>query len=373
AVKVGSEKAAKAAVPKIEEGLSTGKLNLNDLNGKTTTFGEYSKKWLRGHVRCNLKPSTHEEYGHLLKHHLVPAFGKKDLGEIARDEIKAFAYAKIKGGLSSRRVLHIVKTVAAIFNHAIEDGIIGKNPASHPGKFIRMEDQRGKVQFLTPEEGGALLAAAREHYPRYHPLFLAALMAGLRQGELVALKWEDIDWHGNFIEVRRTSWGGVMLSPKSGKGRRVDMADHVSAALADHRRKLAAEAIKKGRPMPEWIFPNELGRILDASWLRAIFAGCLKKAGLRHVSFHALRHSFASWLIGNGESLAYVRDQMGHHSIQITVDTYGHLVPGANRQAVNRLGEIIGKSATPAQPTSQVPAIGMISQGNSVSPQSSGI
>jgi len=92
--------------------------------------------------------------------------------------------------------------------------------------------------------------------------------------------------------------------------------------------------------------------MLDASNIRKVFDACLTHAGLRKIRFHDLRHSFASWLIANGESLAYVKDQMGHHSIQITVDTYGHLVPGANRQAVNRLDDPNwrGKSATPAQP-----------------------
>ncbi len=93
--------------------------------------------------------------------------------------------------------------------------------------------------------------------------------------------------------------------------------------------------------MPELVFPSEDGTPLDAANLRKTFLLCLKKAGLRAIRFHDLRHTFASWLIANGESLAYVKDQMGHHSIQITVDTYGHLIPGANRQAVNRLAAMV--------------------------------
>jgi integrase len=93
--------------------------------------------------------------------------------------------------------------------------------------------------------------------------------------------------------------------------------------------------------MPEWVFPSEEGTALDAANLRKSFLLCLKKAGLRTIRFHDLRHTFASWLIANGESLAYVEDQMGHHSIQITVHTYGHLIPGANREAVNRLAAMV--------------------------------
>jgi integrase len=92
--------------------------------------------------------------------------------------------------------------------------------------------------------------------------------------------------------------------------------------------------------MPEWVFSSAAGTPLDAANVRKTFEACLKKSGLRKIRFHDLRHSFASWLIANGESLAYVKEQLGHHSIQITVDTYGHLVPGANRQAVNRLDDV---------------------------------
>lgn len=92
---------------------------------------------------------------------------------------------------------------------------------------------------------------------------------------------------------------------------------------------------------PEWVFPTDEGTALDTANLRKAFLSTLKKAGLRHIRFHDLRHAFASWLIGAGESLAYVKEQLGHHSIQITVDTYGHLIPGANREAVNRLTAMI--------------------------------
>jgi len=111
--------------------------------------------------------------------------------------------------------------------------------------------------------------------------------------------------------------------------------------LTEHRRVLVAEALKAGRPMSEWVFPSEEETALDAANLRKTFSLRLKKAGLRQIRFHDLRHTFASWLIGNEESLAYVKDQMGHHSIQITVDTYGHLIPGANREAVNRLAAMV--------------------------------
>jgi len=100
--------------------------------------------------------------------------------------------------------------------------------------------------------------------------------------------------------------------------------------------------------MRGWLFTTPAGTRLEPSNLRKVFSKLLADAKLRQIRFHDLRHTFASLLIGQGESLAYVRDQLGHHSIQITVDTYGHLVPGGNRQAVDRLDDTKGRPAAQA-------------------------
>jgi integrase len=290
-------------------------------------------------VRNNLKPSTYRGYRVLLEKHILPEFGNKPLPEITRDEIKALCYRKLEGGLSGNTVSYIARTLSAIFNHAVEDGILSVNHAQRPGRYIRKGNRIDKIDFLSPEEGHLLLDSAEEHYPRFYPILLTALRTGARQGELIGLQWGDIDWNGKFIEIRRSNWNGYISTPKNGKGRRVDMSDRLAAVLADHRRKMAADVLGNGRSIPVWVFPSLMGTALDAANVRKIFEACLKKSGLRKIRFHDLRHSFASWLIANGESLVYVKEQLGHHSIQITVDTYGHLIPGANRQAVNRLDD----------------------------------
>jgi integrase len=94
---------------------------------------------------------------------------------------------------------------SAIFNHAVEDGILTVNPAARLGKFLKHGDRREKCEILTFEEGRLFLETAKAHYPRHYPIFAAALYTGMRQGESVALKWDDIDFHGRFIEVRRAT------------------------------------------------------------------------------------------------------------------------------------------------------------------------
>jgi len=155
-----------------------------------------------------------------------------------------------------------------------------------------------------------------------------------------------MDFAGRFIEVKRTLHdGGRVELPKNGKTRRVDMSRQLAAEFDWLRGQRAAEALKKGWPGTlQWVFCNEEGKPLwKSNFERRVFHRTLARAGLRRVRFHDLRHTFASRLIQNGESLAYVKDQMGHRSIKVTVDIYGHLVPGANKAAVDRL-DVTGRN-----------------------------
>ena len=226
---------------------------------------------------------------------------------------------------------------------------VADNPASDPAELIKV-GQKKRVAVFTGEEVQAVLEAARRHLPRFHPFLLAALRTGMRQGELIALRWDDIDWRGRFIEVGRSYRKGQFSTTKSGKARKVDMSDQLAAVLEEHRKALAAASLKKGRPMPELVFPASRtrsdGQKSPSAWtpmgpsgVRRDFNLVLAKAGMRRIRFPDCRHTYASLLLGNKESLAYVKDQMGHSSISVTVDVYGHLVPGSNRQAVNRLDD----------------------------------
>jgi integrase len=203
-----------------------------------------------------------------------------------------------------------------------------------------------------------LIETAKVKLPRYYPLFLCAVQTGLRMGELLALQWDDIDWHGRFIEVRRNFTHFKLTTPKSGESRRVDMSRELAQTLRDllTERQIEAAA-SRWTETPPWVFCSETGGLLHPHNLRdRVFYGLLTKAKLRKVRFHDLRHTFASLLLQQGESPVYVKEQMGHSSIQVTVDLYGHLIPGGNKQAVDRLDTPTAawftetQSATPAQP-----------------------
>ena len=129
------------------------------------------------------------------------------------------------------------------------------------------------------------------------------------------------------------------------------MSAQLALELSALRRREREKYLAKGLELPPVVFASDTGGYLDVGNVRRAFYRLLTAAGLRHIRFHDLRHSFATLLIQQGESLAYVRDQMGHASIQITVHTYGHLVPGGNRAAVDRLDDTTHPDATQAQPS----------------------
>jgi len=191
-------------------------------------------------------------------------------------------------------------------------------------------------------------------------MFLTALRTGLRLGELIALHWQDIQFGedasdpNRFILVRRSYSRGEFTSPKNHKPRRVDMSREVRRVLMERRDGMALKAFERDEEsIPELVFPSSVGTLLDGvNVYHYRFLPCVEAAGLRRITFHALRHSYASHLIQAGANLAYVKEQMGHSSIQVTVDMYGHLIAGADIAWADRLDAPTKSqpSATQAQP-----------------------
>ena len=213
---------------------------------------------------------------------------------------------------------------------------------------------------MTRDETAKFLNAVTDVHPEWFPFFLAALRAGLRKGELIALKWGDIQFGesaedpNRYILVHRNWAHGRFTTPKSRKSRRVDLSKQLRATLIEVRDTRLLAAMMAGKPgiADELVFPSQAGTVIKPDNIAPRYMEpALGKAGLRHFRFHDLRHTFGSLLIQDGASLAYVKEQMGHSSIQITVDTYGHLIPGADIVWVDRLDSktTAQQNATPAQ------------------------
>ncbi len=215
--------------------------------------------------------------------------------------------------------------------------------------------------------------AALDVCPEYYPLFLTALRAGLRRGELVALQFGDIqfgkdeDDANRFILVRHNYVRREHTTTKNKKQRRVDLSRELRRVLIDVRDARLLNAYLQGKNdiSGELVFPSPDGTILDPDNLyHRYFLPVLAKAGIRKVRLHDLRHTFGSLLIQAGASIVYVKEQMGHSSIQVTVDIYGHLIPGANVSYVDRLDEKLtqtqqtsaNRTQTPSREIEQIPS-----------------
>jgi len=296
-----------------------------------------------------LKSSTAKSYRSILKEHLRPAFG-----DIRSDRLRAGVLAE----WARARADDIVAGTMApkTFNNAVNLLHVILKWARHPAQgflahdpmvdLSRLPKRRMERRFLEPEQITALLEAAND--VRDSTILALAVYSGLRRGELFGLQWHDVDWDGR-IAVNRSLYQGDVSTPKTPHSiRRVDVPPSVLATLAIYRAFYP--------PLPGgFIFRPETGQWLDSdNWFRKSFVPVAVMAKLRPatasedrddeqlVGLHTLRHTYASLLINQGESLKYVSAQMGHASITITADLYGHLFKATSAAAMRKLEAQIG-------------------------------
>jgi len=299
------------------------------------------------------KLHTWKHYKRIIDGHLIPAWTSKTLDQISRTDVKNLILKLQEKDLSPSTVGNIRAVISGVFSYACEEELITINPASRLGKFIKKKDKKTNGKFLTNEQVARFLKVSHESFPDYYPLFVCAFSTGMRLGEILALAWEDIDFDKNNIRVERSYSHGIISTTKNGKIRFIDMSEHLCELLLKHRDAIRT---KRGGILPEanlslngdsispvhLVFPNKNGGLMDGANLKnRIFYKVIEVAGLPHFRFHDIRHTFASMLLNQGESMHYVKEQMGHSSIQTTVDIYGHICPSANRIAVNKLGNWI--------------------------------
>ena len=243
-------------------------------------------------------------------------------------------------GLKKQTIHNILTPLKEAYHHAMDEGLLTMNPVARTGRLTRTrEDRRAHVAPLTAEEVRLLLRTAQAHLPALFPLLLCAVRTGLREGELIGLQWGDVDFQGRFLEVRRGIVRRQVTTTKSHKIRRVDLSPQLTAVLQSLAETRALEAGLTGQPRPDWVFLTPAGKRVSETTLRRAFYHCLDRAGLRRVRFHDLRHTYASLLIQQGAKPKYIQAQLGHGSIQVTMDIYGHLFEGDDRHVVSRLDD----------------------------------
>jgi integrase len=364
AKKVGTLSAAKKVKEQLDAKLASGDLSSLQDAKPDPTFAEYVQKWLgTDAMRC--KVSTVDFYRDYQKRYVIPVFGKTKITAITRDEIKSFMASLSEKELAKNTIRLALASLRVVLSSAVEDNILPSNPAFRLGRFVKTSQPERQAEAMEPEEVEAFLAAALEHCPEYHPLFLVALRAGLRQGEILGLRWGDFQFGtsekdpNRYILVQRRWYRGKFSTPKGNKTRRVDMSRELREVLLARRDERLLRAWQNGRNSiaDELVFPGETETkpISVRNLSENYFLPALEHANLRRFRFHDLRHTFGSLLIEAGAPLPYVRDQMGHSSIQITADKYVHLLSGRNVRFIDRLDalKMAQQSATQPQPEAQ--------------------
>ena len=337
AKKIGSKRVAKEVAAKIRAKLLLGDLDLEPK--KVFQFKDYGLFWIENYIKPVLRPSTTERYAGILRKYILPVFGEKPLDKISRGDVKFFLLHLHKDG-TSRSTLALCRDVlSGIMIQAIDDEFISSNPVTGVLKQLKLvRKPKISVEPMNFEEVNLFLSTCQQLQPWHYPLFLTAFRTGMRMGELLGLEWRDVDFNGHFIIVKRSFKRLKVQGTKTDKDRRVDMSNQLHDELNRLHNQRLQEALAKGHDYPNNIcFHHKDGGHLSQNTIRGCYKRLLDKAGIRELRFHDIRHTFASLLLTNGESLTYVKEQLGHSSIQTTVDIYGHLIPGSNREAVNRL------------------------------------
>jgi integrase len=304
------------------------------------TLAQHAKQWL-AHLTGKL--GTQEKYAEIMRVHWLPTLGHVPLQQLSRATIKNVLATKASESYARTTIELMVSVLRACLNAAMEDGLLTTNPAASMGQWVGGKPSK-RVQAFTRKELAHLLKTALAVMPHHYPLVLLLARTSLRLGEALTLQAGDITIPEACLWVRRT-WGSRQAqgeerfnSPKGGKERRVDMSPQLVQAMQQH--------ITQAAPVT-WLWPTVVGEPMSAmGFYTDVWRPLMRASGLTYRNPHTLRHTYASLLIAQGASLAYVKEQLGHASIKITVDTYGHLIPGSHKGIVDRLDDV-----TPASPS----------------------
>jgi integrase len=279
------------------------------------TFADAAAEWLRFIEQDRRrKPSTVGGYASIVRTQLLPTFGSMPLESITPDTIDAWL-ARTAGSVSSRRKSLVL--LHGIFRRARKVWGLRVNPVADVEKPPLARS--GDIEVFSPEEVWALVRAAGAELDG--ALYLTAAFTGLRMGELLALRWRDVDFAGSAVRVRASFYNGNLSTPKSGKVRAVPLAPDVATALAQLGRR------ENWVGDDDLVFAGEGGDHLDASALRRRYKTALAAASLRRLRFHDLRHTFGTRMIAKAD-IRRVQEWMGHADIQTTM-RYLHFAPRA--------------------------------------------
>lgn len=305
-----------------------------DLTKKREKVGEYLQRWLDETAATRVSERTLVEYRSIVRNHHIPVLGKVYLDKLAVRDVQKMVNAAIEKGLSPRRAHHLRAVLRTALNDARKQGLITRNVAND---VAMPKADREPVKPLSPEQARALIAATDG--TTYGGTFAVALYCGLRQGEVLGLRWQDIDFEAGTLTVAQSLKnipGKQVFGPPKSRNSRRTIPLPVAAAEA-LRRQRDRQAFDR-KAATEWqdtdlVFTKPDGSPMSAWVVRTSLQRALKQAGLPAQRFHDLRHACATLLLSAGVPLVMVSRILGHSTIDLTANTYGHIGIEAMRQA----------------------------------------
>ena len=352
-----TERETKALLKKLVSDFENG---LNIASARRTV-GDYLEAHFRDVVQVHRRAGTIRSYRQTMDSHILPALGNIPLEKLDPPTVRAFLNDRIRSGLSANTVRIIRANLAAALKQAERDGLIRRNPV---GLCPVPKVERTEQQFLDEDKARKLLDVCADR--KFGVAFVVAIMTGLRKGELLGLRWQDIDLETGTVNVvnqlqrvekpdrirkdqrgERGENSELKLVPlKTAKSRRtVILPPGALELLKQHKAEqmIQASMMEDGWKQTGFVFTSEIGTPVEPRNLNKAFKGALKSAGLpQDIRVHDLRHSTASLMLAKGVDLKVVSDQLGHSTIRLTADTYIHTVEKTKREAAAKMQELFG-------------------------------
>ena len=322
-----AERILRERVSSIETGTHVGRSN--------ETVGQFIDQWLESYA-ARKSPRTYQAYRQHFKRDISPSFGHVKLQDLRAGQIEAM-YASILGrgtGVTTVRRIHML--LHKVLGDAVRRGLMLRNPVD---MLDPPPERRAEMQVWTPEETNAFFSAAESS--RFHDLYELAIDTGMRRSELVGVRRVAVDLDAATLLVaeqlqRVARRGLVATEPKRRSRRLLELSSETVEMLRGVRRRQLEAQLAAG---PKWretgyVFTNAAGQPLDSNRLTADFREIVRRAGLRHLTLHGLRHTNATLMIRDGVDVLVLSRRLGHASVRTTLDLYGHLMPGMQDQAV---------------------------------------
>jgi integrase len=310
-------------------------------DAENLTVSEYLDRWLRDSVRGSVRPNTYKSYGQQVRCYLKPSLGRMKLRKLSPMHVQGMYREMQDRGLSARTVQYTHAVLHRALKQARRWGVVGRNVAEDVDP---PQVKREEMRPLNPDQTRALLKAAEGN--RLDALYIVAIHTGMRPGEILALKWDDVDLDSGTLQVNRALSGGEFTAPKTARSRRrIKLTAGSVKALRAHRKRQLEERMQHAGLWQDYglVFPSTVGTPLNHRNLVRSFKALLKRAGLSQaVRLYDLRHTCATLLLSRNVHPKYVQELLGHASIALTLDTYSHVIPGMDGGTASAMEDALG-------------------------------